>query len=51
LHAETRNKLGVTHIGVQKSLAYTSIRKVYNIMKTSGEFMNSYFVPQIFVGL
>jgi len=51
LYAENRNRIGLTYIGVQKALDYTSIRNVYNIMETSGKSMNSYFVFQIVVGM
>jgi len=51
LYAENRNRIGVTYIGVQKSLEQTSIRKIYNIMETSVKFMNSCVVFQIFVGI
>jgi len=44
LHAE--NRIGVTYIGVQKPLEQIYFRKVYNIMETSGKFMNSYLVFQ-----
>jgi len=44
LYAENRNRKDVSYIGIQNSLEKTPIRKVYNIMETSGKFMNSYFV-------
>ena len=47
LYVENRNRIGVTYIGVYKSLEQTSISKVYNIMERSGKFMNSYYSSDI----
>ena len=44
LYAENQDRLGLTYIGVWKSLDQTSIRKVCNIMETSGKSVNYYFV-------
>jgi len=44
LYAENQDRLGLTYIGVWKSLDQTSIRKVCSIMETSGKSVNYYFV-------